>query len=109
MQENAKKSCMIYPNNVLKSQWDTIITLVLIFTCMVTPYRIAFVENDSSQWAAINIIIDFLFLIDMILCFMAAYYTEDFELVEDRKIIAKSYLMGWFMIDFLAIFPFERV
>lgn len=69
---------MIYPNNQLKSNWDTIITIVLIFTCMVTPYRIAFVEEDSDMWVGINYFIDGLFLIDMILCFLTAYHTEEF-------------------------------
>lgn len=75
---------MIYPNNALKNNWDMIITMVLIFTCMVTPYRIAFVEVDDEFWTIINSTIDFMFLIDMILSFISAYYTDDFELIEDR-------------------------
>lgn len=100
---------MIYPNNELKSNWDTLITLVLIFTCMVTPYRIAFVDEDDTLWTVLNYSIDGLFVVDMILCFLTAYYTDDFELIEDRKEIAISYLTGWFLIDVLAIFPFEPV
>ena len=100
---------MIYPNNSLKGNWDTLVTIVLIFTCMVTPYRIAFVEEDNNLWEFLNLFIDFLFLIDMILCFLTAYYTDEFELIEDRSVIAKNYLTSWFPIDFLAIFPFERV
>ena len=92
----------------MKGNWDGLITLVLIFTCMVTPYRIAFVESDNVEWTVANYTIDFLFLVDMLLCFVSAFYTTEFELIEDRKEIAKSYLMGWFVIDFLAIFPFER-
>lgn len=100
---------MIYPNNPYKDDWDSFITIILIFTCMVTPYRIAFIDEDSDLWVGINYSIDGLFLIDMILCFMTAYYTEEFELIEDRKEIAKTYLTSWFPIDFLAIFPFEKV
>ena len=100
---------MIYPNNEYKANWDTLITLVLIFTCMITPYRIAFIDEDSNLWVGLNYSIDGLFLIDMILCFLTAYYTDEFELIEDRVEIAKNYLTGWFLIDFLAIFPFEKV
>ena len=100
---------MIYPNNEYKSNWDTLITLVLIFTCMITPYRIAFIDEDSNFWVGLNFSIDGLFLIDMILCFLNAYYTDEFELIEDRVEIARNYLTGWFLIDFLAIFPFEKV
>lgn len=40
--------------------------------------------------------------------FFTTLYDEE-KLVEiiDRKIIAKSYLSGWFLIDFLSIVPFE--
>lgn len=30
-------------------------------------------------------------------------------MVDDRKIIAKKYLKGWFIIDFLAIAPFDLI
>lgn len=50
IQEQNRKKCMIYPNNALKSNWDMVVTMVLIFTCMVTPYRIAFVEHDDDFW-----------------------------------------------------------
>jgi len=29
-----------------------------------------------------------------------------YEIIDDRKVIAKNYLLGWFIIDVLAIFPF---
>ena len=48
-----------------------------------------------------------LFLVDILVNFSAAYYTEDMDLVDDRKTIAKSYLTGWFAIDTLAIIPFD--
>lgn len=75
---------MIYPNNECKAHWDSLITIVLIFTCMVTPYRIAFIDEDDIAWTVTNNAIDFLFLIDMILCFLSSYYTDEFELIEDR-------------------------
>ena len=56
-----------------------------------------------------NYTIDFLFLIDIILNFNMAYYDEDFAIIEDRCEIAKTYLMGWFVIDVLAIFPFDLI
>jgi len=85
------------------------LTIILVFTCLVTPYRIAFSEEDDEVWTILNISIDIMFLIDMILSFISAYYTEEYELIEDRRIIAFTYLRAWFFIDFLAIFPFEKL
>jgi len=40
---------------------------------------------------------------------MSAYYDDDMDVVDDRKMIAKTYLGSWFTIDFLAIFPFSII
>ena len=100
---------MIYPNNSIKGNWDMLLTVILVFTCMVTPYRIAFVEYDDEAWTFLNTTIDIMFAVDMILCFLTAYYTEEFELIEDRCVIAFTYMKSWFLIDVLAIFPFEKL
>ena len=63
--------------------------------------------KDNLGWLIANNTFDFFFLIDIILNFNTAYYDEDFAIIEDRCEIAKSYLTGWFIIDVLAIFPFD--
>lgn len=100
---------MIYPNNEFKGQWDGFVMLILFFTCMVTPYRLAFAKEDPPAWTIVNTIIDIFFAVDIILSFMTAYYTEEFVLVEDRCKIAQNYMLGWFMIDLMAIMPFEKI
>ena len=55
----------------------------------------------------VNIVIDVFFLIDLILTFLTAYHTDDFETEDDYKVIAYNYLTGWFLIDLLAIIPFQ--
>ena len=100
---------MIYPNNTIKGNWDMLLTIILVFTCMVTPYRIAFVEFDDEVWTILNTTIDLMFAVDMMLCFLTAFYTEEFELIEDRFMIAFTYSKSWFLIDVLAIFPFEKL
>ena len=34
---------------------------------------------------------------------------DDFRMIDDRKVIAKEYLKGWFTIDFFAVIPFNDV
>ena len=75
---------------------------------MITPYRIAFGDIDEPlHWIIINYAIDGFFLFDIFIIFNSAYYDEEFVIVEDRSQIAKMYLGGWFLVDFLAIFPFD--
>lgn len=38
---------------------------------------------------------------------MSAFYNDEFQLVDSNKAIAASYLRGWFLIDFVAILPFD--
>ena len=78
---------------------------------METPYNLAFETEAASKFTdnLLSSIIDILFMIDIVIIFNTAYYTEDMELIEDRKSIAKSYLKGWFIIDLLAVIPFDII
>ena len=100
------KSFIIYPENSSKASWDLFMAIVLVFTCVVTPLHICFGEGGNA-WKVTNYTVDFLFLVDMVLIFLTAYHTEDFVLVDDHKTIACEYLQGWFLIDALAIIPFD--
>jgi hypothetical protein len=57
----------------------------------------------------VNRFVDVLFYIDMFLIFNLAYQ-EKLEFgghwVFNKRTIAKTYLKGWFMIDFLSVLPF---
>ena len=48
-----------------------------------------------------------MFALDIFVAFNSAFYDEDYKVIDDRKIIARTYLKGWFLIDFFAIIPFE--
>lgn len=78
---------MISPDNQIKCNWDLFITFVLLFSCAVTPYRLAFVdpEDESFDWFITNTVIDVMFLLDIILTFFTAFYDQDFVLVINRK------------------------
>ena len=83
--------------------------VILIFTCLVTPYRIALVDRDSEGWKWLNYFIDFSFFVDMLIIFNSAYYDDEFKEIQDRKTIAKVYIKGWFTIDLFAIIPFDTL
>ena len=105
-----KKKWLLYPEDQIKIYWDLFITSVLLISCMITPYRIAFGEiEEPLHWMIVNYTIDGFFLVDIFIIFNSAYYDEEFVIVEDRCTIGKTYLSGWFIIDFLAIFPFDQL
>lgn len=54
-------------------------------------------------------VIDFLFFIDVIVIFNTAFYTENFDMIDSRKEISQNYLKGWFVVDIIAILPFDYI
>lgn len=82
-------------------------------TCLLTPAYIAFDDGsaDDSYFSVnvVNLVIDIVFGIDIIIVFFSPYYNDDFRLIDEPKVIAKTYLGGWFMPDVLAILPFELI
>ena len=47
--EEKLNCCMIHPENEYKGRWDLWITIVLLFTCIVTPARMAFQVKDDPD------------------------------------------------------------
>ena len=65
---------MFYPEDEGKQNWDLYITLILVFTCLSTPYLISFEGVDSIGWKVTNYFIDACFLFDIFFNFNSAYY-----------------------------------
>ena len=57
------------------------------FTCCETPFNLAFSQDGSTTAiTALEMIIDICFFTDIVLNFFTAYYTSDYELVDNRKV-----------------------
>jgi hypothetical protein len=88
---------------------------------MSTPLHLAFFEQNSffyqkpeeedetDWWHTYNNICDLLFCIDILVCFNTMFLDDDFVIINKRSTIGKKYISGWFFIDLVAIFPFDRV
>jgi hypothetical protein len=105
--EDLAKNAKLHPLDEFKSTWDLLLVLVLIFSSLSVPYRLAFEEAEDTKWKIINIFVDLCFTLDIPLVFNTAYFDDDFKIVENRKDIAANYLKGWFIIDLSAVIPFE--
>lgn len=79
------------------------------FTAVVSPYRIAFVEIDSYGWSIVETMIDCIFGCDLILNFFFAYYNQEEEIIDKRSKIAMDYVQGWFFIDLFTILPISQI
>ena len=85
---------MVDPDSGLGNNWSMFITVILLYTCIMTPYDLAFddgVMYSSSWWT--DKVIDLLFFTDMIIVFNTFYTCEEtFENEYNRMKIACRYL-----------------
>lgn len=66
---------MIYPNDTWKVMgWDILISIVLLISCITTPFDLAFaVETDSLvNYIKFRNVIDIFFLVDILINFNTA-------------------------------------
>ena len=103
---NKIRPYIIYAENSQKVYWDLFQSLILIYSCFITPLILAFNLNSNGINFS-NLLIDLLFFLDMFVIFNTALTTEDFETIDEHKQIAIHYLKGWFWIDLIAILPIE--
>lgn len=106
----ANERFLIFPDDPPKVAWDILIGICLVYTCLVVPYTIAFVEVGDpfeEEDRIIGIMIDVIFSIDIFLNFLTAYFDNEENLIVNKKKIAINYLTGWFLLDFLSTLPFD--
>lgn len=91
--------------------WDIFMSFILVLSCILTPVDLAFplIRDEIESYNRFLYTIDVLFLCDIIATFFSAFEDFDLKINDDLKDIAANYLKGWFMIDFISIFPIDLI
>ncbi|CAG9319559.1 unnamed protein product [Blepharisma stoltei] len=101
---------IIDPDGKFKRSWDMILTLFLLYTAIVMPFRLAFAElKFFDVWTTIEIMIDLLFIIDMCFSFISGVHSYEGTLHADIKYIIWHYLKTWFIIDAVSSVPYTLI
>jgi len=102
---------MIRNGSRFHKSWGIIIIILLFYTALVMPYRLALLEDDTNIFFFyLDTTVDFLFIIDIILNFnMPIEKPYQAVPIYNRKIITIRYLMFWFWIDLLASIPINLI
>lgn len=102
------RAYVIDPTKPRMRYWDAIITSMLLFTAIITPFEIAFLTPEFNFLFYINRLIDLTFLIDVFINFHLAYFCQtESKWVFDLQRIRRRYIHGWLIIDFISIVPFD--
>lgn len=106
--KSRKKCCLLQPESGFRQVWDLVMLVILMYTALVVPFRVAFFsEVFWDGWTVCDFILDGLFLIDVLLTFVSVQVYDDGTRISDRTVIACSYLKSWFWVDLLACIPFS--
>lgn len=101
---------LIDPNSDFMMRWDILSIILLVFVMFVTPFEVAYLSTSVNGLFVINRIIDFFFIVDMVIQFFLMFRDEEKGvLIKKQDQIIKRYLSGWFWIDLVAILPFDMI
>lgn len=101
---------VISPRSKYMRRWDMVTLVLLLYTAVVTPVEVSFMDTKIDTLFWINRAVDGLFVKDIVLNFFVAIYDpEDGQLVFHHPTVVRSYLKGWFPIDVVSVFPFDLI
>ena len=96
-------------NNPRVAYWDATTASALIFTALITPFEVGFLDPPRSFFEPlflINLMITLIFAVDCALQFVLLVEVQTpmgYIWVSDMRVIARTYLRSWFTIDVLSI------
>ncbi len=99
---------MFSPDSLWKRIWDGFVLLVTIYAAVEIPLRLSIGYTPSGWLKWMDWLMIGAFFADIFVNFNSAAYIEG-QLVRDRARITRHYLKGWFVIDFIAAFPFDLI
>ena len=88
-----------------KKLWDSMIVIMTFYTLLVTPFMMAFIDDDIDTIIIFESIMDIIFIIDVVLQFFIPYYNENEICVKNLYLIGYRYVSTWFVLDLAASIP----
>ena len=96
---------ILSPETSLINSWNKFMTMILVYTAIVTPFTVSFMENETIGWTISEYVVSFMFFIDFLLTCFEAYYDDERNLVFDLRKILSNYATGWMIPDVVACLP----
>mmetsp|Transcript_52307 Transcript_52307/g.138684 ORF Transcript_52307/g.138684 Transcript_52307/m.138684 type:complete len:1229 (+) Transcript_52307:140-3826(+) len=103
-------TCVVPTTSPWKMKYDIVVVLALLFTAIMTPYEVAFLDTEFNVLYFVNRFVDTVFLLDIFLQFFSRVEiatTLGVQQIHGHRAIAAHYLKHWFIIDLLSILPYD--
>lgn len=116
-----------HPRSRFTSLWEIVQSVILIYVAFSVVWRTCFNSPAEGAVAVVEILIDLFFAVDIVLNLHSAYYDKSGDLIglapsgrtkvgwqilscgsgADLRSTYTNYVRGWFVIDFVSVFPFD--
>ena len=98
---------LMSPVSGFKRLWDMWILVLLGYTAMILPFRLAFqTQTYWDTWSCVEMMADVSFLVDVLCTCCSGYYDEEGELVCSQRRVLAHYARGWLAVDMVSALPF---
>lgn len=98
---------LLYPDDWLMDLWGGVMSVLMLYTATVLPYRVAFLGAEHSEWTNWEYALDVCFGLDVCFNSVLAYYDEEMSLVVSRRRVFMHYLATWMVPDIASAVPLE--
>ena len=102
----------ITPDSLFLKIFDIILLFSSMFYFVIIPYFLStnfIILKENKTCRIILILIDIIYIIDLIINFFRAYQTYDEHLIRRTRKIFKHYIKTWFLCDFIQAIPYFSI
>nr|XP_020460976.1 potassium voltage-gated channel subfamily H member 4-like isoform X2 [Monopterus albus] len=95
-----------------KALWDWLILVATFYVAVTVPYSVSFMPYDHTITAArftfiSDVVVEMLFIVDIVLNFRTTYVNKSGQVVYEPRSICIHYATTWFVVDLVAVLPFD--
>ena len=81
----------------------------MFYTAIIMPYNVCFFDQEIYFFNIFDTVVDFTFMIDLIITCNLSFYDAENEEITNRKKIFINYLKSWFFIDLISSLPLSLI
>ena len=103
-----KDTWLIHPLSNSHAIWDILVSLLILLTVVTIPLSLGW-EEVNEHFFGMNLIVDFIFLLDVCKNFCTGFIDENDAIIMDAELVRKNYLNGFFITDFCSSIPLDLI
>lgn len=101
---------LIHPESTFMKVWNIILALILLYTAVIMPIRVAFYDVVFfDAWTIIDLFMDCLFAFDIVVNCTVSYERRDSSLEKNPRKVFCNYARSWLAFDVVACLPFSFI